>query len=73
MNWTIIRPGVLKTEPMTGSAILTKDNMAIGSIHREDVADLTVKALFSPKMEKKVLSAFDPVNSAAGAVTSEPF
>jgi len=73
MNWTIIRPGGLKTEPMTGSAILTEDNLAIGSIHREDVADLAVKALFSPKTERKVLSAFDPVNSAADAVASEPF
>ena len=42
MNWTIIRPGGLKTEPMTGSTILTEDNMAIGSIHYEDVADLAV-------------------------------
>lgn len=73
MNWTIIRPGGLKTEPMTGSAILTEDNLAIGSIHREDVAALAVKALFSPKTERKVLSAFDPVNSAADAVASEPF
>jgi uncharacterized protein YbjT (DUF2867 family) len=59
-NWTIIRPGGLKTEPMTGQAILTEDNTAIGSIHREDVADLVVRALNSKSTERKVLSAVDP-------------
>lgn len=66
MNWTIIRPGGLKSEPATGEAILTEDKMAIGSIHREDLADLVVKALVSDKTERKVLSAIDPsITSAA--------
>eukprot|EP00560_Eucampia_antarctica_P002444 CAMPEP_0197836344 /NCGR_PEP_ID=MMETSP1437-20131217/28638_1 /TAXON_ID=49252 ORGANISM="Eucampia antarctica, Strain CCMP1452" /NCGR_SAMPLE_ID=MMETSP1437 /ASSEMBLY_ACC=CAM_ASM_001096 /LENGTH=277 /DNA_ID=CAMNT_0043442447 /DNA_START=48 /DNA_END=881 /DNA_ORIENTATION=+ len=74
MNWTIIRPGGLKTEPMTGTAILTEDKTAIGSIHREDLANLVVKALSSPNTEKKVLSAFDPANSAGEAAkTAEEF
>ena len=67
-NWTIIRPGGLKTEPMTGKAILTEDNTAIGSIHREDVADLVVRALNSPSTERKVLSAIDPSIMSAVAV-----
>jgi len=68
MNWTIIRPGGLVSEPMTGNAILTADNMGIGSIHREDVADLTVKALSSPNTERKVFAAIDPsLSSAANA------
>lgn len=67
-NWTIIRPGGLKTEPMTGKAILTEDNTAIGSIHREDVADLVVKALDSPATERKVLSAMDPSITSSVAV-----
>ncbi len=66
MNWTIIRPGGLKSEPMTGTAILTEDKKAIGTIHREDVADLVVKALDAPNTERKVLSAVDPsITSAA--------
>jgi nucleoside-diphosphate-sugar epimerase len=66
MNWTIIRPGGLKSEPATGEAILTEDKMAIGSIHREDLADLVVKALVSQNTERKVLSAIDPsITSAA--------
>jgi nucleoside-diphosphate-sugar epimerase len=68
-NWTIIRPGGLKTEAMTGEAILTEDNTAIGSIHREDVADLVVKALNSAKTERKVLTAIDP--SITSAVAEE--
>jgi uncharacterized protein YbjT (DUF2867 family) len=67
-NWTIIRPGGLKSEPMTGEAILTEDNTAIGSIHREDVADLAVRALDSPKTERKVLSAIDPSITSSVAV-----
>ena len=66
MNWTIIRPGGLKSEAMTGNAILTEDKKAIGTIHREDVADLVVKALDSPNTERKVFSAVDPsIESAA--------
>ena len=68
VNWTIIRPGGLKSEPMTGQAILTEDSTSIGSIHREDVADLVVKALSSPNTEKKVLSAIDPSITSAVAV-----
>ena len=67
-NWTIIRPGGLKSEPMTGKAVLTEDNSAIGSIHREDVADLVIKALDSPLTERRVLSAIDPTITSSAAV-----
>ena len=65
MNWTIIRPGGLISEPQTGKAILTADNMGIGSIHREDVADLAVKALSAPNTERKVFTAMDPTLESA--------
>jgi uncharacterized protein YbjT (DUF2867 family) len=58
-NWTIIRPGGLKSEPATGKAILTEDASAIGSIHREDVARLVVDALTSASAERKILTAID--------------
>lgn len=73
MNWTIVRPGGLKTEPMTGKAILTSDENAIGSIHREDVADLVVQALMAPNTERKVFSAIDPSISSAVAVEGVSF
>jgi len=64
MNWTIVRPGGLKNEPATNTAILTEDNLAIGSVHREDVANLVIKALTSGNTEKKILSCIDPQLSA---------
>jgi len=76
MNWTIIRPGGLVSEAETTKAILTEDTMAIGSIHRGDVADLVVQALSSKKTEKKILSAVDPSIASASnpdGVTSEAF
>ena len=54
MQWTIIRPGGLKSEPATGSGVLTEDRSVCGAINREDVADLVVKALFSDKADGKV-------------------
>jgi uncharacterized protein YbjT (DUF2867 family) len=68
VNWTIIRPGGLISEPMTGRAILTEDNTAIGSIHREDVAALVLQALDSPNTERKILSAVDPSITSSVAV-----
>lgn len=76
MNWTIVRPGGLVSEAETKNAILTEDTMAIGSIHRADVADLVVQALSSKNTEKKILSAVDPsIASAANTDgrTSEAF
>lgn len=59
MQFTIIRPGGLKTQPATGKGVLTEDVGVCGAIHREDVADLLVHALFSEKTNNKVLAAVD--------------
>ncbi|KAL3140678.1 hypothetical protein ABBQ32_005241 [Trebouxia sp. C0010 RCD-2024] len=59
MQFTIIRPGGLKTQPATGRGVLTEDVNVCGAIHREDVADLLVHALFSDKASNKVLAAVD--------------
>jgi len=69
MNWTIIRPGGLKSEHATGNAVLTEDSMAIGTINREDLANLAVRALGSAATERKILSAIDP--TITSAVNSE--
>ncbi|GLI62108.1 hypothetical protein VaNZ11_004691, partial [Volvox africanus] len=60
LTYVIIRPGGLVSEPATGNAIVTEDNTVSGMIHREDVAALVVKALFSKKADNKVLTAIDP-------------
>mmetsp|Transcript_29674 Transcript_29674/g.81569 ORF Transcript_29674/g.81569 Transcript_29674/m.81569 type:complete len:262 (-) Transcript_29674:46-831(-) len=70
-NWTIIRPGGLKSEPMTGKAILTEDNTVLGLIHREDVARLVLEALDSSKTERQILSAIDPTIESSFA-TEKP-
>lgn len=53
--------GGLKSEPATGKAILTDNNMASGVINREDVADLIVQALASSGLAtRRELTAVDP-------------
>jgi uncharacterized protein YbjT (DUF2867 family) len=59
LTYTIIRPGGLKSEPATGNGILTEDPRIVGSIHREDVAQLVVRCLNSENANNKVLSAID--------------
>jgi hypothetical protein len=60
LAYVIIRPGGLKSEPATGKAILTEDAGASGMIHREDVASLVAKALFSKKADSKVRGVGGP-------------
>ena len=72
-NWTIVRPGGLKSEPATGQAILTEDPTAIGSIHREDVAALCLQALDSAATERKILSAIDPSITSAASVEGREY
>ena len=67
MDFTIIRPGGLKQEPATGTGVLSEDTNVCGAIHREDVAELAVRALFSPKAANKVTrSCFCAVTGCCG-------
>lgn len=59
LTYTIIRPGGLKSEPATGTGILTEDPRIVGSIHRADVAQLVIRALNSDRANNKILSAID--------------
>ncbi|TAF06004.1 MAG: SDR family oxidoreductase [Nostocales cyanobacterium] len=59
LNYTIIRPGGLKSEPATGNGILTADPRIVGSIHRADVAQLVCNCLNSTNANNQVLSALD--------------
>ncbi|MGD1910155.1 MAG: SDR family oxidoreductase [Rivularia sp. (in: cyanobacteria)] len=59
LNYTVIRPGGLKSEPATGNGILTEDPRIAGTIHRADVAQLVCHSLNSEKTNNKVLSAID--------------
>ena len=61
-DWTIIRPGGLKSEASTGNnAFLTENTKVSGVINRADVAALILKALGSDgKCTRRVFSAIDP-------------
>ena len=59
LTYTIIRPGGLKSELATGNGVLTQDFKIAGSIHREDVAQLTCKCLTSKTAKNQILSAVD--------------
>lgn len=67
LDWTIIRPGGLKTAPATGEAVLTEDVMASGSITREDCADLIIKVLGSESCTRRALTAVDPTQETASS------
>ena len=75
LDWTIIRPGGLKSEPSTGKAIVSEDIMAAGVINREDVAKLVIDCLRSEgRATRKEFTAIDPsqqssYNSASSVVS----
>jgi len=60
LDWTIIRPGGLKSAEATGSAVVTEDTMASGSITREDCASLIIQTLASKSATRRELTAVDP-------------
>lgn len=59
LNYIIIRPGGLKSEPATGNGIITENYKVAGTIHRADVAELACKCLFSDPANNKIFSAID--------------
>ncbi|MFK7957181.1 MAG: SDR family oxidoreductase [Lysobacterales bacterium] len=59
LEYTVIRPGGLRTEPATGNGQLSVAP-AMGMIHREDVGALIVQALGDPSAVGKVYHAIDP-------------
>ncbi len=59
LNYTIVRPGGLKSSPATGNGILTTATNVAGSIHRADVAILVCNCLNSVSAQNQTLSAFD--------------
>ncbi len=45
LDYTILRPGAMKSESPTGRAFLTEDTSLIGTINRTDLAQLTLDCL----------------------------
>lgn len=59
IDFVIVRPGGLKSEPRTGTAVLTENKQVCGAIHREDVAVLTMMCVLKDKANGKILSCVD--------------
>ncbi len=60
--YTIIRNGVVKLDgtPATGTAELTEDSSAMGSVTRPDLAALTLRCLANAACMNKTFHAVDP-------------
>lgn len=71
LQWTIVRPGGLISEPATGTGILTEDSSVVGVISRADVAALILRVLFEDKAAGKVFSAIDKQKKFPGAPDKE--
>eukprot|EP01038_Epipyxis_sp_PR26KG_P012305 gene12305-16502_t len=68
LDWTIIRPGGLKTDVATGKAILTEDKMAIGVVNRVDCAEMVIKVLGSTgTCTRRELACIDPSQDSSYA------
>jgi len=59
LNYTIIRPGGLKSDPPTGRAYLSESRNTMGIINRADLADLIVQAIDDNSTSGKILAAVD--------------
>ena len=59
LDYTIIRPGGLKSNPRTGRGYLSESREASGIINRADLADLIVEALDDDGTKGKILAAVD--------------
>jgi len=59
LDYTIIRPGGLKSDPASGRAYLSESREASGIINREDLAKLIVQVLDNENAIGKTLAAID--------------
>ncbi len=60
LQWTILRPGGMASEPATGTAILTEDHTTMGMIQREDLAALVLESLDDATTIGKIYHTIDP-------------
>ncbi len=59
LDWTILRPGGLLSEPATGNGLLSRNPRIHGFIHRADVALLAFRALRDPATSRQAFAAVD--------------
>lgn len=59
LDWSILRPGGLISEPATGQGLLSQDAEIHGFIHRADVAQLAFRTLRDPATIGQAFAAVD--------------
>ena len=59
LDWTILRPGGLLSEPSTGNGLLSQNPQVHGFIQRADVALLAFRVLRDPTTSGKAFAAVD--------------
>ncbi|WP_223218290.1 SDR family oxidoreductase [Rhizobium wenxiniae] len=72
LDWTILRPGGLLSEPATGNGLLTQNPQVHGFIHRADVALLASRVLRDPATSRHAFAAVDR-NRMSCDTPVEPF
>jgi uncharacterized protein YbjT (DUF2867 family) len=60
LQWTILRPGGMASEPATGTAIRTEDHTVMGMIQRADLAALMIECLDDAQTIGKIYHTIDP-------------
>jgi nucleoside-diphosphate-sugar epimerase len=60
LQWTILRPGGMASEPATGTAIRTEDHTTMGMIQRADLAALAIECLDDAQTIGKIYHTIDP-------------
>jgi nucleoside-diphosphate-sugar epimerase len=59
LDWTIVRPVPLSDEPKTGTGMLTSGLKCYGTISRDDLAELLIRAADSVSANRATLTAID--------------
>jgi len=59
LDYTIVRPGALDSQPASGNGMLTDDPTVGGTIHRADLARLVVDCIDDPDTSRKIFNAVD--------------
>lgn len=60
LDWTILRPGGMTSDPASGTAIMTEDHGVMGVINRADLATLAIRCLDDPGTIGRIYHAVDP-------------
>jgi uncharacterized protein YbjT (DUF2867 family) len=60
LDWTILRPGGMTSDPASGTGIMTEDHGVMGVINREDLATLAIRCLDDTQTVGRIYHTIDP-------------